>query len=238
MSLDILAIGVHPDDVELGCSGTILKQRALGNSVGILDLTLGELGTRGDAETRRRESLEAAKILGVDIRENIGLEDGFFRNDKASRLELIKVIRRYCPEVVFANAHYDRHPDHGRAAELIRDACFLAGLTKVETKWEGRTQTAFRPRAVYHYIQALSAEPDFVVDITPFFDTKMKSILAYRSQFFNSESKEPSTFISSPEFLEFTKARALHYGIPAGVTYAEAFTVNRTPCVRSVMELY
>ncbi len=238
MKLDILAVGVHPDDVELGCGGTLLKQTKKGNSVGILDLTEGELGTRGDSKTRLKEAKAAARILGIADRVNLGFEDGFFTNDKAHQLEVIQIIRQYQPEIVFANAHYDRHPDHARAAELVRDACFLSGLAKVETTWKGEKQKAYRPRAVYHYIQAIHAEPHFVVDITPFFEKKMKSVLAYRSQFYNPKSKGKSTFISSPEFMEFVKARAVHFGVPSGVKYAEAFTVNKTPRVEDILQLY
>lgn len=237
MKLDILAIGAHPDDVEISCSGTLLKQKAAGCKVGILDLTKGELGTRGDATTRMKEVKEASKILGLDARENLGFADGFFRNDKAHQLEVIKMIRKYQPQIVLANAPYDRHPDHGRAASLIRDACFLAGLPKVVTKAGGKVQTAFRPRSVYHYIQAIHQEPHFVVDVTPYFEKKLKSILAYKSQFYNPASHEPGTFISSPEFLEFIRARAVHFGVPIGVNYAEGFLANRIPAIENLLDL-
>ena len=171
MKLDILAIGVHPDDVELGCSGTLMKQIDTGYKVGILDLTKGELGTRGDAKTRLQEVEAANKILGIKVRENLGFKDGFFLNDKEHQLELIKLIRKFQPTVVISNAKYDRHPDHARAAQLTYDACFLSGLPKIETKLKGEKQTAFRPRALYHYIQAIHAEPHFVVDITNYFDS-------------------------------------------------------------------
>ncbi len=238
MKLDILAIGSHPDDVELGCGGTLLKQTKLGHRVGILDFTEGELGTRGDAKTRLKEAKAAARMLGVTERVNLGFEDGFFANDKAHQLEVIQIIRHYQPEIVFANAYYDRHPDHTRAAQLTRDACFLAGLAKVETTWKGEKQNAFRPRALFHYIQALHTEPHFVVDITPFYEKKIKSVLAYQSQFYNPESKGKNTFISSPEFMEFVEARAIHFGVPSGVKYAEGFTVDKTPRVEDVMQLY
>ncbi len=237
MKLDILAIGVHPDDVELGCSGTLMKQIDAGYKVGILDLTKGELGTRGTAKLRMKEVESSSKILGVKVRENLGFEDGFFVNDKAHQLELIKIIRKYQPAVVISNAKYDRHPDHGRSAQLTYDACFLSGLSKIETKLKGEKQKAFRPKALYHYIQAIHAEPDFVVDITKYFDRKQQAILAFKSQFFNPNSTEDETFISSPEFLEFVKARAMHFGVPIGVKYAEAFTLNRIPGVEDLMKL-
>jgi N-acetylglucosamine malate deacetylase 1 len=237
MKLDILAIGVHPDDVELCCAGTLMKQMEKGHKVGILDLTRGELGTRGNAAIRLQEAEAAAKILGVHARENAGFEDGFFQNDKKHQLELIKFIRKYQPTVVLSNAKYDRHPDHGRAAQLTYDACFLAGLPKIETTLNGVKQEAFRPKALYHYIQALHAEPDFVVDITKYFERKLEAVLAYKSQFHNPESKEQGTFISSPEFLEFVKARATHFGMTINAKYAEAFTVNRIPGVEDIIAL-
>lgn len=237
MKLDILAIGVHPDDVELGCSGTLMKHIDMGYKVGILDLTKGELGTRGDDKTRLKEATAAAKIMGIDVRENLGFADGFFTNDKQHQLEIIKILRKYQPSVVITNANYDRHPDHGRSAQLTRDAVFLSGLAKVETKLVGAKQKAYRPKAVYNYIQALHAEPQLVVDISEYYDRKLQAILAYKTQFFDPKSKEKNTFISSPEFLEFVKARALHFGVPIGVKYAEAFTVNRTPGVNDLVEL-
>ncbi len=237
MKLDILAIGAHPDDVELGCSGTLMKHIDRKHKVGILDLTKGELGTRGDAKTRLKEVEAASKIMGVHARQNLGFEDGFFKNDKEHQLELIKFIRLYQPTVVLTNAILDRHPDHARAAQLTYDACFLAGLPKIETKLKGEKQKAFRPKALYHYIQALHIEPHFVVDITNYFDRKLQSIHAYKSQFYNPDSNEPKTFISSPQFLEFVKARAIHFGMPIGAKYAEAFTINRTMGVEDVVEL-
>jgi bacillithiol biosynthesis deacetylase BshB1 len=237
MKLDILAIGVHPDDVELGCSGTLMKQIDKGYKVGILDLTKGELGTRGDAGTRAAEVEASSKIMGVQVRENLGFADGFFLNDKQHQLELIQVLRKYQPEVVISNAKYDRHPDHGRSAQLTYDACFLSGLAKIETELNGEKQKHFRPRALYHYIQAIHAEPDFVVDITGYYERKLQAIRAFKTQFHDPNSTEPNTFISSPEFLEFVKARAVHFGVPLGVKYAEAFTVNRIPGVDDIMAL-
>ena len=231
MKLDILAIGVHPDDVELGCSGTVMKQIDLGY----------RLGTRGNADIRLTEVEASTKIMGAHMRENLGFEDGFFKNDKHHQLELVKMIRRYQPQIIFTNAKHDRHPDHGRAAELTYDACFLAGLSKIETTLNGRKQKAFRPVALYNYIQAIHAEPDFVVDISAYFERKMQTIKAFKSQFYNGESEpdsgEKQTFISSPEFMDFVKGRAIHFGVPIGVKYAEAFTVNRTLGVNDVMSL-
>jgi len=239
MKLDILAIGVHPDDVELGCSGTLMKQMDLGYKVGIIDLTKGELGTRGSAEIRLQEVATSTKIMGVHIRENMGFADGFFKDDKEHQIELIKMIRKYQPDVVITNAKFDRHPDHGRAAQLTYNACFLAGLSKIETSLNGEGQKAFRPTALYNYIQALHAEPGFVVDISAQFERKLETIRAYKSQFHHAEANqnEAQTFISTPQFLEFVKARAIHYGLPIGVQYAEAFTVNRTIGVKNLMDL-
>jgi bacillithiol biosynthesis deacetylase BshB1 len=238
MKLDILAIGAHPDDVELGCSGTLIKQVQKGYKAGIIDLTKGELGTRGTAKIRLEEEKAATKIMGIHARHNLGFEDGFFQNDKEHQLELIKFIRKYQPDVVLANAKYDRHPDHARAAQLTYDACFLAGLPKIETKLGGEKQKAFRPKALYHYIQAIHAEPSFVIDITAQFEQKLNCVMAYKSQFYNPGSKEPGTFISSPEFLEFVRARAIHFSISIkGSRYAEAFTVNRIPGVEDINSL-
>lgn len=237
MQLDILAIGVHPDDVELGCSGTLMKHIDMGYKVGIVDLTRGELGTRGTAETRLQEVEAAGKVLGVHVRENLGFEDGFFKNDKEHQLEIIKVLRKYKPKVVITNTVRDRHPDHGRSAQLTNDAVFLSGLRKIETEYQGKMQEAFRPTAVYHYIQAYHIEPDFVVDITDYYERKQQAILAYKTQFYDPNNTEPNTFISSPEFLEFVKARAVHFGVPIGVKYAEAFTLNRTPGIKDITQL-
>ena len=238
MKLDILAIGAHPDDIELSCGGTILSHVAQGLKVGVLDLTHGELGTRGTADTRLAEATDAARILGVAVRENAGFADGFFVNDKAHQLELIKYIRKYQPDIILANAVHDRHPDHARAAQLVEDAAFLSGLAKIETYLDGIPQTPFRPRAIYHYIQSLDINPDFAIDITPYFDQKVEAIKAYRTQFFDPNSKEPETFISSPQFLDFVKSRALHFGVPLGVNYAEAYTVKRLIGVYSLKDIF
>lgn len=238
MKLDILAIGVHPDDVELACGGTLLKQSSLGYKTGILDLTQGELGTRGSAPLRLKEAQDAARILGVSVRENLGMKDGFFANDKEHQLEIIRILRKYRPDVVFCNAVKDRHPDHGRSAQLAADACFLSGLAKIETELAGQKQEAWRPKVVYHYIQAYYIEPDFVVDISEFHQQKMEAIFAYKSQFYNPDSNEADTFISSPEFLDFLKARNVDFGVVAGVKYAEGFTTHRPPAVNDVMQLF
>lgn len=237
MKLDILAIGVHPDDVELSCSGTILKHISNGKKVGILDLTIGELGSRGSGELRLIEAENAAKVLGVEVRENIGLADGFFTNDKVSQLEIIKIIRKYKPEVVLANAITDRHPDHGRASKLISDACFYAGLIKVDTELNGVIQDKWRPKAVYHYIQDRFLKPDFVVDVTDFMDKKIEAIQCFGSQFYDPNSKEPKTPISGEEFFDFIKARMMQYGREIGVKYAEGFTAERYIGVEDVLSL-
>lgn len=235
--VNILAIGAHPDDVELSCAGTLMAHIAQGHTAAIVDLTNGELGTRGDAVTRLAEAKAAANILGVEHRVNLGFRDGFFQNDEWHQREVIKAIRLYQPDIILANAVYDRHPDHGRAALLIRDAAFLTGLPKIETKWDGEVQTAHRPKALYHYIQSLDAKADFLIDISAYMDKKMESILAYKSQFFDPNSKAQNTFISSPEFLEFVKSRASNFGVPIGVRYAEGFTANKLIGVNSLFSL-
>jgi bacillithiol biosynthesis deacetylase BshB1 len=225
MKLDILAFGAHPDDVELSCSGTILKNISLGKKAGIVDLTRGELGTRGSAAIRSKESAQAAKILGVSFRENLKMADGFFQNDKKHQLAIIKKIRQYKPDVVLANAIEDRHPDHGRAAKLVADACFLSGLRKIETKLNGKKQEAWRPKAVYHYIQYRNLKPDFAVDISSLMEKKMEAVKAFNSQFYKPGSKEPATLISSAEFLKHIYSRAGEYGKIINVQYAEGFNV-------------
>lgn len=232
MKLDILAIGVHPDDVELSASGTILKHITLGKKVGLLDLTKGELGTRGSAVLRTEEATIAAKILGVSVREQLNMADGFFENNETHQKQIIEIIRKYQPEIVLCNAVSDRHPDHGRAAKLTTDACFYSGLIKVDTN-----QTPWRPKAVYHYIQDNFIEPDFVIDITPFMEKKMESIMAYSSQFFDPNSKEPETPISTKNFMEYVKAKGSLFGRAINVDYAEGFTVNRYIGVESLFDL-
>jgi bacillithiol biosynthesis deacetylase BshB1 len=237
MKLDILAIGVHPDDVELSASGTILKHIALGKTVGILDLTRGELGTRGNAELRAQEATHAAKILGLSIREQLSMADGFFENNEAHQKEIIRIIRKYQPEIVLCNAITDRHPDHGRAAKLTADACFYSGLVKVETKEDGKIQAPWRPKAVYHYIQDYFIEPDFVIDITPFMGKKIESIMAYSSQFFDPNSKEPETPISTKNFLEYVKSKGSLFGRAINVDYAEGYTVSRYIGIENLFDL-
>ena len=237
MKLDILAFGAHPDDVELGCAGTILKEISLGKKVGIVDLTRGELGTRGSAEIRDQEANAAAKILGVVARENLEMRDGFFVNDEKHQLEIIRMLRKYQPEIVLCNAIYDRHIDHGKGSKLVSDACFLSGLMKIETELDGEQQKAWRPKLVYHYIQWKNIEPDFVVDITGFTDKKIESILAYSSQFYDPKSNEPESPISSKNFLESLNYRSRDLGRLAGVEHAEGFTVERYLAVNSLADL-
>ncbi len=228
MKLDILAIGVHPDDVELCCSGTLLRHISHGQKAGILHLTEGELGTRGTGETRLQEAKAAAEILGVHVFETLDFQDGFFQNDNENRLKLIRFLRKYQPDILLTNALDDRHPDHGRAGWLSEEAAFLSGLAKIETEFEGVQQQAWRPKAVYQYIQFYYHQPDVVVDISPFWEKKIAAVKAYKSQFYNPDSKEPETVISSPEFLEFIKARATEFGLSIGVRYGEGFTARRT----------
>ena len=237
MKLDILAFGAHPDDVELGCSGTIAKEISLGKKVGIIDLTRGELGTRGTAQTRDSEASEAAKILGVSVRENLNFRDGFFVNDEAHQLEIIKMIRKYQPEIVLCNAITDRHIDHGKGSKLVSDACFLSGLIQIKTELNGVQQEAWRPKIVYHYIQWQNIEPDFVVDISDFMDKKMASVLAYASQFYNPNSNEPVSPITSKNFLDSVKYRAQDLGRLVNVTYAEGFTTERYLAVNCLSDL-
>jgi len=237
MKLDILAFGAHPDDVELGCSGTILKEISLGKTVGIVDLTRGELGTRGSAEIRDQEANAAAKILGVSVRENLNMRDGFFVNDEKHQLEIIKMIRKYQPEIVLCNAIDDRHIDHGKGSKLVSDACFLSGLLKIETVLDGEIQKPWRPKIVYHYIQWKNIEPDFVVDITGFTDVKIQAILAYGSQFYDPNSKEPESPISSKNFLESLNYRSRDLGMLTGVEHAEGFNVERCLAVNSLGDL-
>lgn len=227
MKLDILAFGVHPDDVELGCAGTIMASIDQGKKVGIVDLTRGELGTRGTPTTRTQEAAAAAKIMGVQVRENLDMADGFFVNDEAHQRKIIALIRKYQPEIILANAPEDRHPDHGRSAKLVSDAAFLSGLRKVETIHEGISQTAWRPAYTFHYIQDRFIQPSFVIDITAYMERKMEAVLAYGTQFTNADTSEPQTYISSPQFLETVKARALMLGKRIGVGYAEGYITEK-----------
>lgn len=237
MKLDILAFGAHPDDVELGCGGTIAKEIASGKKVGIVDLTRGELGTRGTAEIRDNEAAAAAKILGVTVRENLNMRDGFFVNDEEHQLAVIRMIRKYRPEIVLCNAIEDRHIDHGKGSKLVSDACFLSGLVKIGTEYNNEEQQAWRPKLVYHYIQWKNIKPDFVVDISGFNDRRIEAILAYGSQFYNPNTNEPETPIATKNFLESLNYRAQDLGRLIGSDYAEGFTVERHLAVNSLEDL-
>lgn len=237
MKVDILAIGVHPDDIELSCCGTLLHHINEGKTVGLLDLTCGELGTRGTPEIRLEEAEAASQMIGALVRGNLEMADGFFEYTKENMLKIVEIIRLMRPEIVLANAISDRHPDHGRAAKLTADACFYSGLRRIETEWEGEAQEAWRPKAVYHYIQDHNLTPDFVVDITPYMDKKIDIVMAYKSQFYDPNSKEPETPISGKQFLEFIRSKNATYGRIAGFAYAEGFTVARTIGVRNLFDL-
>ena len=238
MKVDILAFGAHPDDIELGCGGSLAKAVAQGKKVGLIDLTQGELGTRGSVEIRKQEATEAAKLLNASFRKNLGFRDGFFVNDEAHQLEVIKTIRAHQPKIVLCNAIDDRHIDHAKGSQLVSDACFLSGLKKIVTKDnEGNTQPAWRPAQVYHYIQWKEITPDFVLDISEYIDKKLEVIQAYSSQFYDKESKEPSTPISSKNFFESVRYRAKNFGRLAGVDAAEGFTVERTPLIMNFDQL-
>ena len=235
--VDILAIGAHPDDVELSCGGTLAKHIKEGRKVAIVDLTEGELGSRGTVTTRYEEAADAAKILGVVERKNIQLPDGFFAEDQDSLTRLIRQIRYFQPEIVLANAPSDRHPDHGRGSSLIARACFLAGLRKIDTSYNEEPQKAWRPKAVYHYIQDYLLVPDFVVDVSDFVETKFAAIKAYKTQFYDPNSKEPETPISGEDFFEFLRGRMIQYGRPIGVQYAEGFIADRYLGVDDLFDL-
>ena len=236
-SLDILAFGAHPDDVELSASGTIMKHIALGKKVGIVDLTQGEMGSRGTIETRYAEAAAASEIMGIHERVNLKMADGLFEVNEENKRLIVEQIRRFCPEIVLANAVKDRHPDHGRGSQLVSEACFLAGLVKYETSFEGEQQEAYRPKAIYHYIQDEYIHPDFVVDVSEFYARKMDSIQAYKTQFYNPDSEEPETPISGKHFLRFVSARMIDFGRRIGVDYAEGFTVERILGVKDLTEL-
>ena len=240
MKLDILAFGAHPDDVELGCAATLAKEINNGKKVGIIDLTRGELGTRGTAETRETESDEAARILGVEIRLNMNFADGFLVNDKKHQIELIKMIRKFQPEIVICNALEDRHIDHAKASKLVSDACFLSGLLKIDTKFDDdddEWQDSWRPKQVYHYIQWKNLEPDFVVDVTGYMNKKMEAVFAYKTQFYDKRSKEPETPISSKNFTDSIEYRARDMGRLIGVEHGEGFNTERYPAVNSLFDL-
>ena len=233
MKLDLIAFGVHPDDVELSCAGVLLVEKNNGKKIGIIDLTQGELGTRGDAETRLKEAAAAAKILGVEIRDNLGMADGFFQNDEAHQRKIIESLRNYQPEIILCNAISDRHPDHGRSAKLVEDAAFLSGLGKVETMKDGLKQNHWRPKYVLHYIQDRFLQPNFVVDITSVFEQKLEAIKAYSSQFNSSNADGPQTYISTPDFLDSVVYRHKWFGKMIGVKYAEGFISNKMIGVNS-----
>lgn len=237
MKIDILAIGAHPDDVELSCSATLAKEISQGKKVGILDLTKGELGTRGSAEIREQEATDAAERLGVEFRHNLEFSDGFIVNNAASQLEIIKILRKYQPDIVLCNAIDDRHTDHAKASKLASDACFLSGLRKIETIFEGNHQAAWRPKHVYHYIQWKNIEPDFVVDVTGFMEKKIEVVKAYKSQFHDPDSKEPVTPITSQNFMDSLTYRAMDLGRLIGVDHGEGFTVERYVAVKSLYDL-
>lgn len=234
--LDILAFAAHPDDIELSCSGTLVTHLKKGYKVGIIDLTRGELGTRGSVELRFEEAAKASAIMGITVRENLGFRDGFFTRDEQHLLKVIQVIRKYQPDIVLANAESDRHIDHGRAAELVHDACFLSGLRKIETTYEGQLQQAWRPRQVYHYIQDRLTKPNIIVDISDSFEEKIQSIEAYSSQFYDPNSTEPVTPIATKEFLEAVKGRCAEFGKEIGVQYGEGFTVRRNIGSKNLLE--
>lgn len=227
MKIDILAFGAHPDDVELGCSGTLAKLISEGKRVAVVDLTQGELGTRGTNVTRAEEAAEASKILGISARENLRMSDGFLLNTEEHQMEIVKMIRKYQPEIVFANAIEDRHPDHAKASKLVSDACFLSGLVKIETEIDSEDQKPWRPKHVFHYIQWKNIQPDFVVDISDFMEKKIETCLAYKTQFYDPDSKEPMTPIATKDFLESLTYRAQDLGRLAGVAFAEGFTSER-----------
>ncbi len=238
MKLDILVIAAHPDDAELGCGGTIVKHIKAGRTVGVVDLTRGELGTRGTPQSREKEAAESSRLMGLSVRTNLGLPDGFFQNQEDHQRKVIAAIRAYRPEIVLANAIHDRHPDHGRGSDIAYSSCFLSGLSKVETiDAKGAKQEPWRPNAVYHYVQSQFIAPDFVIDISEEWEQKMIAIKAFKTQFFDPSSKEPTTYISTPEFLDLLEARAIEMGHAIGVKYGEGFVARRWVGVRSLYDL-
>lgn len=237
MKLDILAISAHPDDIELSCSGTLIAHKSHGYTTGILDLTEGEMSTRGTPATRQKESAEASEIMGLSMRENLGLSDAKFDLSFENQLRVIKVLRKFRPEIILANALYDRHPDHVRAAELIEEAVFKSGLVKIETEDEKRIQSPWRPKKVYHYIQSVSLEPDFICDITAHMEEKMAAIRVFKSQFFDPKSKEPDTYISNPDFLKLIEARSREWGHRIGVSFGEGFVQRQSLGVKNLFDL-
>ncbi|MEM8523346.1 MAG: bacillithiol biosynthesis deacetylase BshB1 [Bacteroidota bacterium] len=238
MKVDILAIGAHPDDIELSCSGTLLKHIDLGYTVGLLDLTRGEMGTRGTPELRLEEAENARKMMGAKFRKNLSMADGFFKNSKENQLKIIEIIREHQPDIVFANALNDRHIDHGKGAKVVADACFLSGLQKIETKGsDGKAQERWRPKAIYHYIQDRQLTPDLVVDISDYMERKIELILAFRSQFFDPDSNELETPLTGSDFFDLIKGKNKAFGRDASYSYAEGFNVTRTIGVRDLVKL-
>lgn len=227
MKIDILAIGAHPDDVELGCGGTLAKLISAGKTVAVVDLTQGELGTRGTNFTRAEEAANASKILGLSARENLKMKDGFLQNSEEYQMQIVKIIRKYQPEIVLANAIDDRHPDHAKASKLVSDACFLSGLVKIKTVGQGENQQPWRPKHVFHYIQWKNITPDFVIDISDFMEKKIEACLAYKTQFYDPKSNEPMTPIATKDFLESLTYRAQDLGRLSGVAFAEGFTTEK-----------
>ncbi len=238
MKLDILVLAAHPDDAELGCGGTIAKHIALGLKVGIVDLTRGELGTRGTMHTRDLEAGESSKILSISIRENLNLRDGFFSSAPEDQIAVVRAIRKYQPEIILANAIYDRHPDHGKGANLAFESAFLAALSKIESSLDGKQQTAWRPKALYHYIQSQYIKPDFIVDISDFIEVKMNAIRAFKTQFYDPNSSEPNTYISNPGFLKMVESRAQEMGYAIGANYGEGFTIRKSIGVKSLFDIF
>lgn len=237
MKLDILVLAAHPDDAEISCGATIAKHISLGYKVGIVDLTKGELGTRGTPEVREKEAAEAGRILKVLVRENLELRDGFFQKSEQEKLKVVQAIRKYQPEIILANAVYDRHPDHGRASELIEESVFLSGLVKIDTQFNGVPQKTWKPKVVYHFIQSQYIQPDLVVDVSDFWETKMESLRAFKSQFYDPTSKEPETFISNPGFMKLIESRGQELGYGIGVKYGEGFTTSRNVGVKNLFDL-
>jgi len=237
MKLDILVLAAHPDDAEISCGGTIAKHVSLGFKVGVVDLTRGELGTRGTALIRDQEAKDSSKILSLSIRENLGLRDGFFKNIEEDQMKVVKAVRKFQPEIVLTNAIHDRHPDHGRASDLVYEACFLSGLTKIETQENGKFQVAWRPKSVYHFVQSQYIRPDFVVDVSDFWEKKLESLRAYKSQFYDPQSNEPETFISNPGFMKLIEARGHEMGYAIGAKYGEGYTVRNFIGVNNLFHL-